>query len=67
MLTMSIDRTRYLTVKEAAQKSGYDYQHLRKLVKHGVIASLEISERVRLVDYQDLLRYIDEKPQRRPR
>lgn len=67
MLTMSIDRTRYLTVKEAAEKSGYDYQHLRKLVKRGVVASLEISDRMRLVDYEDLLRYINEKPQRRPR
>jgi excisionase family DNA binding protein len=66
MLAMSIDRTRYLTIKEAAQKSGYEYQHLRKLVKRGVIASLEISDRVRLVDYEDVERYIKEKPQRHP-
>jgi len=63
---MGIDRTRYLTIKQAAEKSGYDYDHIRKLVSSGKVASLEIDERKRLVDYPDLERYIAEKPQRKP-
>lgn len=63
---MNIDRNRYLTIKEAAERSKYEYEYVRKLVKKGVVASLEISERVRLVDYDDLMRYKNEKPQRKP-
>ncbi len=61
-----MDRTRYLTLKEAAQRSGYDYEHLRRLVRGGNVQSLEISDRVRLVDWKDLQRYMSEKPQRHP-
>lgn len=63
---MGIDRSRYLTVKEAAKRSGYDYGHLRKLVKSGAVAALEIDERKYLIDWQDLQRYKSEKPQRKP-
>lgn len=63
---MNIDRTRYLTIEEAAKESGYDYEYLRRRVKAGTIASIPLTDRVRLVDYQDLLRYKDEKPQRKP-
>jgi hypothetical protein len=63
---MGIDRERYLTLKEAANRSGYDYDHVRKLVKAGTVATLEITERTRLVDWFDLQRYMNEKPQRKP-
>lgn len=66
-MLMTLDRTRYLTIQEAAEKSGYDYEHLRKLVKSGTVASLEISEHSRLVDWPDLQRYLKDKPQRKPR
>lgn len=60
------DKNRYLPIKVAAERSGYDYQHLRKLVKKGAVASIEFTDRMRLVDYEDLQRYINEKPQRKP-
>jgi excisionase family DNA binding protein len=63
---MEIDRGRYLTLEEAAERSGYGYDHIRKLVKAGSVASLEIAPRHYLVDYDDLMRYKDEKPQRKP-
>jgi hypothetical protein len=59
-----IDRARYLTMKEAAERSQYDYDHIRRLVKTGAVAYIEISERIRLVDWEDLQRYITAKPQR---
>jgi excisionase family DNA binding protein len=63
---VGIDRNRYLTIKEAAERSGYDYHHLYKLVKSGAVASLEITEHTRLLDWEDLQRYKSEKPQRKP-
>ena len=63
---MGIDRTRYLTIKEAAEKSKYDYNYLLRLVAQNKVACLEIDEHKRLIDYPDLERYIAEKPQRKP-
>ncbi len=63
---LQIDRDRYLTMLEASHKSGYSYAHIRRLVKSGVVAVLEIDNRFRLIDYEDLQRYIHAKPQRKP-
>jgi excisionase family DNA binding protein len=63
---MGIDRERYLTVEEAAIRSKYTYEHIRRLVKTGSIAILEIAPRKYLIDWEDLQRYMMEKPQRKP-
>ncbi len=63
---MKIDRSRYLTMKEAADRSGYDYDHIRRLVKNDQLITLPIDGRTRLIDWEDLLRYMKEKPQRKP-
>ncbi len=64
---MSFDRNKYITFKEAVERTGYRYDHIRRLVKTGAVASLEIDERKRLIDWDDLQRYMEEKPQRHPR
>ncbi len=63
-MTLKIDRNRYLTYKEAAQKSGYTYDHVRKLVRDGVVQAIEPIEGMRLVDWQDVERYMATKPER---
>lgn len=63
---MSIDRERYLTIQQAAERSGYSYAHVYKLVAEKKVAALEIDEHKRLIDYPDLERYVKEKPQRKP-
>jgi excisionase family DNA binding protein len=63
---VKIDRERYLTLKEAAERSGYEYDHVRRLVKNGSVSVIDIDGRTRLVDWIDLLRYMNEKPQRKP-
>jgi excisionase family DNA binding protein len=63
---VNIDRSRYLTMREAADKSGYDYDHIRRLVREGKIRTLPIDKRTRLIDWDDLQQYIGEKPQRKP-
>lgn len=65
---MGIDRQRYLTMHEAAERSGYSYRHIQKLAGSGAvkILVLDLGHVIRLVDYQDLQRYIEEKPQRKP-
>lgn len=63
---MGIDRSRYLTIQEAADKSGYTYEHLRRLVKSSKIDILQIDEHKYLIDYESVQRYMQEKPQRKP-
>jgi excisionase family DNA binding protein len=54
MPVVEIDRDRFLTVTEAAERSGYKYDTIRALVRKKLIASIEIAPRVRLVDWQSL-------------
>jgi len=61
-----IDLDRYMTIKKAAERSGYEQEYLRKLVKKGAVDSVELDEHNRLVDWEDLQRYLKEKPQRKP-
>jgi excisionase family DNA binding protein len=63
---VNIDRSRYLTMQEAADKSGYDYDHIRRLVREGKVRTLPIDKRTRLIDWDDLQQYMQEKPQRKP-
>lgn len=63
---MLIDRSRFLTIEESAEKSGYSSFHIYRLVASGEVASMDIGKVTHLVDYTDLLRYMQEKPQRKP-
>jgi excisionase family DNA binding protein len=63
---MGIDRTRFLTVKQAAERSGYSYEHLRKLVKSGAIEIFPIDERKYLIDWESLEHYQEGRKNRRP-
>jgi len=54
MPIVEIDRDRFLTVTEAAKRSGYKYDTIRALVRKGQIESIEIAPRVRLIDWQSL-------------
>lgn len=65
-MPMAIDRKRYLTLKEAQARSGYAYDHLRKLIREGQVAAIEIDPRKHLIDWEDLQRYMRENPQRKP-
>ena len=65
-MLMAIDRDRYLTLKEAQGRTGYAYDHLRKLIREGAVAAIEIDPRKHLIDWLDLQRYMKENPQRKP-
>lgn len=63
---MGIDRKRYLTIKEASAKSGYNYEHIRKLVKAGTVAILPIDDRKYLIDWESLQVYMQGRANRGP-
>lgn len=63
---MIIDGVEYLTVIQAAERTGYDPEHLRKLLRAGKVKSIEVDERKRLVAVTAIEEYQAEKPQRKP-
>jgi excisionase family DNA binding protein len=55
---MIADGNEWLTVREAAKLSGYDPEHVRRLVREGKVTARKISI-VWLVDRTSLLVYLD--------
>jgi len=51
----------YMPVVEAAKKSGYSSRHIDLLARQGSIASKQAKKGGRLVDYNDLINYRDNK------
>lgn len=55
---MTTDGSEWLTVREATKLSGYDPEHIRRLVRDGKVAARKVSI-VWLVDRKSLLAYLD--------
>lgn len=54
---MTSDSGEWLTVKDAAEKSGYDQEHIRRLIRNGEITGRKFSI-VWMVNSTSLLEYI---------
>ena len=52
------DDSEWLTVKEAAKQSGYHPEHIRELIRDGLIKGRKVSI-VWLVDSKSLIAYLD--------
>ena len=54
---MTLDSTEWLTVNEAAKQSGYDPEHIRRLIRDGEIKAKKFSI-VWMVNHESLLGYV---------
>lgn len=55
----------YTDLGVVAGRTGYDREYLRKLAKRGAVDAVQAGE-TWFIDQEDLQRYRDERPQRKP-